>query len=190
MLLFLIFFPKPGSDGRPQASSAFEPGAQTWQKAVLAVTISLAHFFIVLMVSIVLLAAFPQYLQAWANILGIGAAALSMIQYLPQLWTTWHLQQVMSLSIPMMCIQTPGSFVFSASLAIRLGIQGWSAWGVYIVTGVLQGILLAMCISFELRDRKLRREAADTDHGNFHAQQGGAEADRRTTEQTPLLGSG
>lgn len=53
-----------------------------------------------------------------------------------------------------MLIQTPGSFVFAASLAVRLGASGWSAWGVYIVTGCLQGILLAMGIYFWLRDRK------------------------------------
>ena len=57
----------------------------------------------------------------------------------------------------MMCIQTPGSFVFAASLAARLGSSGWSAWGVYIITGCLQGCLLAMGITFELRNRRKSR---------------------------------
>lgn len=59
-----------------------------------------------------------------------------------------------------MCIQTPGSFVFAASLAMRLGAQGWSAWGVYIVTGILQGCLLMMGLRFEIRDMRERKRLA------------------------------
>jgi hypothetical protein len=59
----------------------------------------------------------------------------------------------------MMCIQTPGSFVFAASLFSQYGWQGWSVWGVYCITGVLQGGLLIMGIRFEIRDWKARKEA-------------------------------
>ena len=59
----------------------------------------------------------------------------------------------------MMCIQTPGSFVWVGSLAGRLGIEGWSTWGIYLVTGMLQGILLVMSISFEIRDWRQRKKA-------------------------------
>ena len=64
----------------------------------------------------------------------------------------------------MMCIQTPGSFVWVGSLAARFGWEGWSTWGIYLVTGVLQGCLLAMGITFELREfrkRKAQREALE-----------------------------
>ena len=53
----------------------------------------------------------------------------------------------------MMCIQTPGSFVWVVSLATREG-TAWSSWVSYLVTGLLQGSLLFMCIMFEVRDRK------------------------------------
>lgn len=56
----------------------------------------------------------------------------------------------------MMLIQTPGSFVWAGSLAARLGTEGWSTWGIFLVTGCLQGCLLVMGIYFEL---KARREA-------------------------------
>lgn len=69
-----------------------------------------------------------------------------------------------------MCIQTPGSFVWSASLAKRLGIQGWSTWGIYLVTGILQGMVLTMCISFEIRDRRKQKEECVTQvQGDEHA---------------------
>jgi hypothetical protein len=153
MFLFLIFFPKPGPEPHPAGS----PAPPTWQTAVSVVLISVLHFVVLLITSVVFLLWYPSNLQAWATTLGLCAALLACIQYIPQLWTTWKLQNVMSLSIPMMCIQTPGSFVFAASLAARFGMAGWSAWGVYIITGCLQGCLLAMGITFELRNRRKNR---------------------------------
>lgn len=64
-----------------------------------------------------------------------------------------------------MCIQTPGSFVWVGSLAGRLGIAGWSTWGIYLVTGVLQGGLLVMAIWFEIRDRRERKSKGFADSG-------------------------
>jgi hypothetical protein len=158
MLLFLVFFPTPAPEEHPSDA----PPPPSWKDALTVVLISVFHFVVVVILSAVFLLWYPKALQSWATVLGLCAAILACIQYLPQLWTTWRLQHVMSLSIPMMCIQTPGSFVFAASLAMRLGPGGWSAWGVYIVTGILQGCLLAMGIRFELRDRKKRKLEEET----------------------------
>ena len=57
-----------------------------------------------------------------------------------------------------MLIQTPGSFVWSGSLAARLGIEGWSTWGVFLVTGCLQGCLLGMGIYFEVLAMRSRQQ--------------------------------
>ena len=161
MLLFLIFFPTRGPEDHPVDA----PPPPSWKDALTVVLISVAHFAIIVIISAVILLWYPNLSQSWATLLGLCAAILACIQYIPQLWTTWRLQHVMSLSIPMMCIQTPGSFVFAASLAMRLGAGGWSAWGVYIVTGLLQGCLLFMGIKFELRDRRKRhlQEEAESD---------------------------
>lgn len=91
----------------------------------------------------------PNSLQDWSNFCGILAAVLSSIQYFPQIYTTLKLRCVGSLSIKMMCIQTPGSLVWAGSLAARLGSEGWSTWGVLIVTACLQGTLLILGIFFE-----------------------------------------
>lgn len=58
----------------------------------------------------------------------------------------------------MMCIQTPGSFVWVVSLASREGTD-WSSWMTYLVTGCLQGVLLAMCVMWEWREKKERKKA-------------------------------
>lgn len=123
--------------------------------------ICLLHGLVVIFVSGVLLITRPHYLGKWANALGIMATVLAGIQYLPQIWMTWHLGHAGSLSILMMCIQTPGSFVWSFSLYARLGLAGWSSWGVFLVTGSLQGCLLVMAVVFENRARKAKQVDAN-----------------------------
>ncbi|KAF2083813.1 PQ loop repeat protein-like protein [Saccharata proteae CBS 121410] len=176
MLLFLVFFPRDGTTASTDPDPEVPDTTYTYKHALAVVALSIAHFFAVFLVSVILLARFPEQLQLWANILGIMATCLASIQYLPQIYTTWKLQDVKSLSIPMMLIQTPGSFVFATSLAIRLGKSGWSAWGVYIVTGILQGVLLGMGIWFFVRDRRAMRKGEVTEGPNG-----------RSDEQTPLL---
>ncbi|KAL8276875.1 hypothetical protein RQP46_010703 [Phenoliferia psychrophenolica] len=48
----------------------------------------------------------------------------------------------------------PGSFVFVYTLAVRPGVN-WTGWGTYLVTGVLQGALLCLCLAWKARQRKL-----------------------------------
>lgn len=50
--------------------------------------------------------------------------------------------------------QTPGSFVFVYTLAIRPNVN-FSGWATYFVTGVLQGTLLVLCILFKRRQARL-----------------------------------
>ena len=102
--------------------------------------------------------ALPTHLTFWANFLGIMAAVLAGIQYVPQIWTTYKLKHVGSLSIPMMCIQTPGGFLFAASLFGRLGWAGWSTWGIYILTAAMQGVVLFLGVYYELAARRERQQ--------------------------------
>lgn len=176
MLLFLIFFPR---NALPAAEEEQDTNMPTWKEAILVLALSLAFFIVALIGSIVFVYALPSHVRAWANFLGLLATALAAIQYIPQILMTWRLQETGSLSIPMMCIQTPGSFVFAASLATRLGPAGWSAWGLFIFTGCLQGCLLGMSLWFVWRDRQEQKGVGtSTVDGN------GAGRDH---EQTPLL---
>lgn len=117
------------------------------------------------------------------------ATVLASIQYFPQIYTTLRLKRVGSLSIPMMCIQTPGSFVWAASLAARLGMEGWSAWGLYIVTALLQGSLLVMGVYFEYISPKRKNKAAlhERDERTLNGER--YEPDGHPSEETPLLQS-
>ncbi|KAF1846812.1 PQ loop repeat protein-like protein [Cucurbitaria berberidis CBS 394.84] len=172
MLLFLIFFPR----NPPAAEEEQDTNMPTWKEAILVLALSLTFFIIAFIGSIVFVYALPSHVRGWANFLGLLATALAAVQYIPQIIMTWRLQETGSLSIPMMCIQTPGSFVFAASLATRLGPEGWSAWGLFIFTGCLQGCLLVMSLWFCWRDRQ--------------AQKSVEEGPIRDHEQTPLLRDG
>jgi hypothetical protein len=175
MLLFLIFFPRNVEDAEDQDASL-----PTWKEAILVLAGSLAFFVFAFLGSIVFVYPARAHVRGWANFLGLLGAALAAIQYIPQIATTWKLQETGSLSVPMMCIQTPGSFVFAASLAVRLGPAGWSVWGLFIVTGLLQGCLLAMSLWFLWRDRNAAK--SDNSRGaNVNLNNG-------NSEQTPLLG--
>ncbi|KAF1927884.1 uncharacterized protein M421DRAFT_421080 [Didymella exigua CBS 183.55] len=176
MLLFLIFFPRPAIPGIDHdADAAADADMPTWKEAVLVLAVSLAFFVVALVGSVVFVYALPDHVRAWANLLGLLATGLAAVQYIPQIMTTWRLQEPGSLSVLMMCIQTPGSFVFAASLYARLGRRGWSAWGLFIFTGCLQGCLLAMSLSFLWRDRKEQKRLDDEAAAN------------RSSERTPLL---
>lgn len=130
----------------------------TYQTALLVTFLSVLHAILTLILSVYYVYLRPEHSQWWANFLGIFSTILASIQYFPQIWTTWNLKRVGSLSIPMMCIQTPGSFVWAGSLAKRYGSEGWSAWGVYLVTGCLQGSLLVMGSYFEIMERRRERD--------------------------------
>lgn len=92
--------------------------------------------------------------RVWATTLGVTSVALAMWQYVPQLFLTARTRLVGSLSIPMMCLQTPGSFVFVYTLAIRPGVN-WTGWATYAVTGLFQGGLLVLCVCWKRRQKVL-----------------------------------
>jgi hypothetical protein len=176
MLLFLIFFPRNAAD-TIENDDGNTTEIPTWKEAILVLAFSLVFFVIAFLGSVIFVYAIPSRIRQWANFLGVLGSLLAGIQYLPQIWTTWRSQTIGSLSVPMMCIQTPGSFVFASSLAVRLGPAGWSAWGLFILTGCLQGCLLVMCLWFLWRDRQAKKGAS----GNEVVAGGGQD------EQTPLL---
>ncbi|KAG6874948.1 hypothetical protein C0992_005850 [Termitomyces sp. T32_za158] len=96
----------------------------------------------------------PDVLAKWATFLGVSSALLAAIQYAPQLIHTYRAKIVGALSIPMMCIQSPGAILMVLSIALRPGTN-WTSWITFAVSGIMQGSLLAMCIVFHLRQRRL-----------------------------------
>jgi hypothetical protein len=148
LVLFLVFFRYDDANAPDEELIDDQP---KWQTAVMVASLCIFHGLIIAVLSMIFALAMPSYLNFWANLLGIMAAALAAVQYIPQIWTTYHLKHIGSLSIPMMCIQTPGGFLFAGSLFVRLGWEGWSTWGIFILTALMQGCLLSMAIYYELK---------------------------------------
>lgn len=192
LLLFIIYFPRATSPTSPSAKPSATDPLSSYRTAVLVTIICVVHAVVIVITSVFIVILHPSHLQAWANVLGIMAAVLTSIQYFPQIYTTLRLRRVGSLSIPMMCIQTPGSIVWAASLAARLGTEGWSTWGVYVVTAVLQGSLLTMAVYFEyVSPRKSVSDGTQSPEGRENEPNRDREPDQdwQASEETPLLQS-
>ncbi|KAF2719360.1 hypothetical protein K431DRAFT_200167, partial [Polychaeton citri CBS 116435] len=159
VFLFLIFFPgtNPATtaasleSSTPSLTSTAPATPPKRRDALIVGSVTLLTLLVVSITSLAIVSAYPRHTQVWANILGTFAGLLSAVQYLPQIYYTWRLQDVKSLSIATMIIQVPGAFLFALSLWLRVGWEGWGTWLIYIVTGVLQGVLLAMAIWFNSR---------------------------------------
>lgn len=152
LLLFLAYF-RYETANVPEEELAASPPPKP-QVALMVGSLCLLHAVAVIAVTGVISIVDPDMLGYWANLLGVMAAALAAVQYVPQIWTTYHLKHVGSLSIPMMCIQTPGGFLFAASLFARFGWPGWSTWGIYLLTASMQGIVLFLGIYYEVLARR------------------------------------
>ncbi|CAK7264027.1 hypothetical protein SEPCBS119000_000790 [Sporothrix epigloea] len=150
LVLFLVFF-RYDDANVPIPEEEIRQDQPRWQTAVLVAGVCLIHGLVVIVVTAILAAVVPQALSGWANALGLMAALLAAIQYVPQIYTTYHLKHIGSLSIPMMCMQTPGGVLFAGSLFVRLGWAGWSSWGIFLLSAAMQGMLLAMAIYYELQ---------------------------------------
>ncbi|CAI7662730.1 unnamed protein product [Penicillium discolor] len=198
LLLFVIYFPRATSPTDPVDTVSSTSSGPTYRTALVITGICLLHALATIIISLAVELRQPAAVSAWANFLGVLAAILASIQYFPQIYTTFRLRCVGSLSIPMMCIQTPGSLVWAASLAARKGWSGWSIWGVLVVTACLQGTLLTMAIYFEYFGSNDKREFGQPANQNG-APNGSAltgesaqqeyEHEERPSEETPLLQS-
>ena len=161
-MLFLTFFPtEPEIDLSSSAASLTKSPPPKRRDAVTVGTLTLTTLFVVGLTSIATVAtddANHAKTQTWADLLGTIACVLSAIQYIPQIYFTWRLKDVKSLSIITMIIQVPGAFLFAFSLWLRVGWKGWSTWLVYVVTGILQAILLTLAITYFFAARRARQE--------------------------------
>ncbi|KAG5936039.1 hypothetical protein E4U53_000297 [Claviceps sorghi] len=151
LVLFLVFFRYRDANVPFDELTGESP---KWQTAVGVGLVCVIHALCIVILTGVFTFAWPTHLTAWANFLGIMAATLAAVQYFPQIWTTYRLKHVGSLSIPMMCIQTPGGLLVAASLYARLGPEGWSTWAIYLLTALLQGFVLVLGVYYEVQARR------------------------------------
>ncbi|KAJ7479844.1 hypothetical protein FB451DRAFT_1449234 [Mycena latifolia] len=181
-VLYMLYFPQhlkyTDSADLPPRRTGKAPRVRTrlWGQSVVLANLTIAHFVLSALLTLFLLLASPEPLHPpvppapyptpepqpelpaalarWALYLGVSAALLAAVQYLPQITTTWHARLVGALSVPMMCVQSPGAVAMVLSIALRPGTN-WTSWITYAVAGLMQGTLLGICIAWKIRQRRL-----------------------------------
>lgn len=186
-MLFFIFF--PSFDLTDSVATLSQTAPVRRRDAVIVGGATLLSLSVVFIISVVFITAFPSRTQYWANVLGAVGGLLSAIQYIPQIYYTYIIRDVKSLSLTTMMIQTPGAFLFAFSLYLRFGLEGWSTWLVFIITGVLQGALFALGVYFQLEQRRNAKPGEDGDDEGIPDVEGDANGSL-PTEQTALLAGG
>lgn len=132
------------------------------REAEMVLVVSNAFALIILIVSAVILHQFPWASQTWADILGVSLTVGACLQWLPQIVTTWRLGHLGSLSSTSLCFMAPYTWIFGISMIIRVGINGWSAWIVYVLVGTMQVVLIGFAIVFSLRKKQQSDDESDT----------------------------
>ncbi|CAO3647338.1 unnamed protein product [Cunninghamella blakesleeana] len=166
-VLYLIYFPenRKRKVHRPNAlhlelpSTLMSTISDEWKISLVIAALCIGHLAFSFLISVILLIwkGGPEQSQAtnlWAAFLGIFSMILAAMQYFPQIYKTWKRKSVGALSIPMMMLQTPGTALFVYSLIVRPGTN-WTAWITYFVTGILQGTLLILCITWHFKNKRL-----------------------------------
>lgn len=130
---------------------------QEWHIATTLAWIAAAHWLFCAAVTIALIStgASHRVVKHWARFLGITGTLFAVFQYLPQIVHTARARLVRSLSIPTMCVQVPGMLIFVYALASRKGVD-WTSLLAYVVAGLLQCVLLALCIAWKIRQARLK----------------------------------
>ncbi|KIP05433.1 hypothetical protein PHLGIDRAFT_30911 [Phlebiopsis gigantea 11061_1 CR5-6] len=168
LVLYMMYYPVhlkyvtvdlDSQDGHPPQHVQTNVKQEEWRLSIALSWVVFLYTLLLLFVTFLLLglpASSPRYTQQslWATFLGLSSTFIAMFQYLPQIKHTYQHKVVGALSIPMMCIQTPGAVFMVLSIALRPGTN-WTTWSTYAVAGVLQGSLLVMCIMWRARQRKL-----------------------------------
>ena len=171
ILLFLIFFPRNQKyvplDSLPV--NGREVMTAQWKKALLVGLALLLYLLMIVFISIVLVSCSgptSPFTQNFAKLMGVLSLSLSLVMFIPQIWRTLHLKEVGALSIPGMCIQTPGSFVFCVAIILDPKSH-WSTWFPTFVSGCLQGVLLILCIKYDRRRRRRERAVGPEPFGRI-----------------------
>jgi len=170
LVLFLIFFPahlkypeiRPtviSPSTKPTFSSYYRDTTYEWKLAVALAALVGLHIGLCTLVTFLLLTTQQvsppsTALSLWATFLGVSSMLLSAFQFIPQIRKTWSTKLVGSLSMVTMCIQSPGAVVMCVSIAIRPGTN-WTSWAPFAAAGLLQAVLLVMCIFWKKRQAKL-----------------------------------
>jgi len=89
----------------------------------------------------------------FANVYGVVALVLLVIQYIPQIYVTHKMKEAGSLSVITLLLQAPGSILVVYFQAI-MNHKPWTTWAPYFATAVQQFVLIAQCTLYWVQKRR------------------------------------
>lgn len=89
----------------------------------------------------------PYTLQVYGKSVGIVSAIVVVLQWSPQIFTTWTMGEAGSLSIVMLSLLLPGCLTTVFFQAV-LDRSDFTTWVPYLITSFQISILIIMCIVF------------------------------------------
>lgn len=110
---------------------------------------------------------FYIFLGGWAILQMTLAFIFLCVQSVPQIITTLRMRQLGSLSIPSMCVQVPGYFIWAAALRVR---YPEIVWVPVLVAGAVQDVLLMLSVYLERerwRAKRALRLTSDEDEDDL-----------------------
>ena len=103
----------------------------------------------------------PSSLTLSTSIFEILILVFFLVHYVPQIWTTYKLQDAGSISLLTLSLMCPGTFLWTIYLALQGKFVHMNAdagnpivWVPYLVVGTMQGVLLGMGVYYERKKRK------------------------------------
>eukprot|EP01129_Flabellula_baltica_P002475 TRINITY_DN12290_c0_g1_i1.p3 TRINITY_DN12290_c0_g1~~TRINITY_DN12290_c0_g1_i1.p3 ORF type:complete len:105 (+),score=5.97 TRINITY_DN12290_c0_g1_i1:526-840(+) len=88
--------------------------------------------------------------------MGYVSTACIVLQWSPQIWVTFKNKSPGSLSLPMLLIQAPASFLVIYYQAV-IHQTPFSTWAPFLIRGLQQFILIALIIIFMIMDCNKKR---------------------------------
>jgi len=95
-------------------------------------------------------------LQVIAKVLGLVSAVLIVVQWTPQIYTTYKMKSPGSLSVLMLILQIPGSLLVMFFQAFNH--KDITIWLPYVFQFLQQSILVVMCVIFAVQDRMKKKK--------------------------------
>ncbi|KAI9099547.1 hypothetical protein DFS34DRAFT_76467 [Phlyctochytrium arcticum] len=156
MLLFYIYYPSDEKYLDPSDPSTY---SRPWRMAIGVGAFLISYTTLLLLSVLIILWKTADEdgnseVAVWfAGVLGMLAMMTAISQFLPQIVHTLKTKKIGALSIPTMAMQSPGSLIFAYSLAVQPGAN-WSSWLPYLVSGILQGVLMLICIALSWKEKR------------------------------------
>jgi uncharacterized protein with PQ loop repeat len=116
---------------------------------------------------------YVEKMDRFSMSIGVMIMVMFLSHYIPQLWETWHLKDVGSISLVTLGLMCPGTFAWTIFLALQGYVTGnaslgrWQIWVPYLLVAISQLSLLIMGLYYDYRARQKKRHLLSSFYSRF-----------------------